>query len=781
MGSFFVGVGTQDISPTAAMLSSGELYLGGFAGRTTPCTAVYAPLSVRAIAMRDAANRLAVLVAVDVTSFDRSFTQAVTATPAVSNLGLSETNLAIAAIHTHSAPVTKSWPTWPAELRDPYPSYMALLESQTVAAIQQAVAELTPATPYFGRGGTTIGVSRRAAGRVIDDSLDVLTFLDSNGQRIATLFVASCHPVVNTLICVTPDFPAQARTVVEQELGGSAVFFQGFGGTINPTILDGSPEDADDIGQTLGTDVVDIVNAGASPVSGDLTTMKDSLTLSEESDPTFWELVGALNYDDPADPVTSAAVQLWAYAHGDDTTLKNSVPMDLQSIRIGSGGDGWRGAIFSHEVANELALELRQLWRSSSSTLFAYSGSVDCYLCTQDVTAQPLRIPSSVPTDYEASQSVVWYGLRQGLSVNSQEEFVNAAASLDPETSGVTNTPSVLALPDGRLTAFARSPSGSVLQSIQTTAAGSWGPWTSIGGNITGSPVAHYKNVASGYILTVFARGADGDVQQASQPAPGAPWDAWVSLGGSITGIPSVVKIGTTVGGTRFAIFARSISGQAIQTAEASDGSGFDTTWPSTSLAGFRITDSPAAVACFDETLAVFGRGLDAGVWWTYQSAPTTTEEFVPPLTLGGSILGSPVPAFFGFGALSVFATGNASTVWQTTQSTPTTWNPPAQMQSGQITGTAAVVLLPSGTFAVFGRCSDGLVWTTSQSSPGGAWETWTECGTGCPGVTGSPVALLAGDLVHLFARSVHGDITHCAETFPLGPFGAWSSIGPPV
>ena len=88
---------------------------------------------------------------------------------------------------------------------------------------------------------------------------------------------------------------------------------------------------------------------------------------------------------------------------------------------------------------------------------------------------------------------------------------------------------SAVALPDGRLTAFARSPDGSVLQSIQTAPAGSWGPWTSIGGAITGSPVAHYKNVADGFVLTVFARGVDGDVQQTWQVAPGGPWAPWES------------------------------------------------------------------------------------------------------------------------------------------------------------------------------------------------------------------------------------------------------------
>src|SRR5699024_11044797 len=105
----------------------------------------------------------------------------------------------------------------------PYQPYMEFLESQTVGAIQQAVATLTPATPFFGRGNATIGVSRRAAGRVIDDTLDVLTFVTSGGDRIATLFVASCHPVVNVLNAVTPDFPAAARSVVEDDLGGIAV------------------------------------------------------------------------------------------------------------------------------------------------------------------------------------------------------------------------------------------------------------------------------------------------------------------------------------------------------------------------------------------------------------------------------------------------------------------------------------------------------------------------------------------------------------------------------
>jgi hypothetical protein len=360
--------------------------------------------------------------------------------------------------------------------------------------------------------------------------------------------------------------------------------------------------------------------------------------------------------------------------------------------------------------------------------------------------------------------------------VNCDAELVNAAASIDPETVGVTNNPSVLALPDDRLTAFARSPDGSVLWTIQAMSGGPWEPWTSIGGNITGSPVAHYKSVDDGLVLTVFARGVDGDVQQAWQDTPDGSWSAWESLGASITGIPSVVKIGDAAGSTRFAIFARSISGQAIQTAQPGDGEPFDTEWPSESLAGFTITDSPAGVVYPDETLAVVGRGLDGSAWWTNQSAPAPTEEFVPPVSLGGPpILGSPVPAFVAFGVLTVFATSATSTVCQTTDATTTT------LQSGQITGTPAVVLLPSGCFTVFGRGQDGLVWQTSQISPGGAWEVWTASGDDCPGVTGSPVVLLVDDCIHLFARSVDGDVLECSQSSPDGPFGGWVSIGPPV
>jgi hypothetical protein len=91
------------------------------------------------------------------------------------------------------------------------------------------------------------------------------------------------------------------------------------------------------------------------------------------------------------------------------------------------------------------------------------------------------------------------------------------------------------------------------------------------------------------------------------------------------------------------------------------------------------------------------------------------------------------------------------------------------------------VVLLPSACFAVFGRGKDGLVWQTTQSTPGGDWVTWTESGSDCPGVTGSPVAMLVNDLVHLVARSVDGDVMHCSQTSPDGPFGDWSSIGPPL
>ncbi len=73
-----------------------------------------------------------------------------------------------------------------------------------------------------------------ASPAVIDRTLDVLQAVDTNGENLAIAFFHGCHAVFLKGQDVSADFPGIAREVVESAAGGTALFFQGYAGTVNP-------------------------------------------------------------------------------------------------------------------------------------------------------------------------------------------------------------------------------------------------------------------------------------------------------------------------------------------------------------------------------------------------------------------------------------------------------------------------------------------------------------------------------------------------------------------
>jgi hypothetical protein len=126
-----------------------------------------------------------------------------------------------------------------------------------------------------GWGECHIGVYRRefrdgrdmlgeVPGHPIDPSVGVIRIDDLDGNPIATVFRYSCHPVTigPRSAVASADYPGAARRVIEQSLGGLALFLQGCGGNINPAAGMGYEIDCRDtknrVGMTLGGEVLKV-------------------------------------------------------------------------------------------------------------------------------------------------------------------------------------------------------------------------------------------------------------------------------------------------------------------------------------------------------------------------------------------------------------------------------------------------------------------------------------------------------------------------------------------
>ncbi|HIE52393.1 MAG TPA: hypothetical protein EYP85_11590 [Armatimonadetes bacterium] len=144
--------------------------------------------------------------------------------------GLPPENVIIACTHLHSGPDTLGlWgPSHTESGVDP--QYLAYVKEQAAAAINEAVANLTPAVLRFARTEsppkTSINVNDVD---IIDREVAIMQAVTPEGKVLGTLVNWTCHPEVlwtdNRLI--TSDFVGYLCAEVEQAQGGVAVFFNG--------------------------------------------------------------------------------------------------------------------------------------------------------------------------------------------------------------------------------------------------------------------------------------------------------------------------------------------------------------------------------------------------------------------------------------------------------------------------------------------------------------------------------------------------------------------------
>ncbi len=168
-------------------------------------------------------------------------------------LGIPPERVVLACSHTHSGPAVIGFDD-PAHVD---PAYLEFLSARLLRVCRAAADNLQPARLGTGRGQeTTISEYRRLwtrDGRIVmnweefapeeivgpaetgDPELGVIKIEAMTGETLAVVFNYACHP--NSLpgdnYAVTSDFPGYAAHLIEQELGGLALFTNGALGSVD--------------------------------------------------------------------------------------------------------------------------------------------------------------------------------------------------------------------------------------------------------------------------------------------------------------------------------------------------------------------------------------------------------------------------------------------------------------------------------------------------------------------------------------------------------------------
>ena len=266
-GTLCAGAARRVINPLLGTKKAGLRLFGD------PIQAIESDLTATVLVLSNEDSKV-VIVGIDLCVISRREAAELRARVA-QTLGVAVSHVMLNMSHTHSSPAMPEFMPDSAESLALKERYKRDLARWLVDAATEADRQLEPARIGTDWGECRIGVYRRefrdgqdvlgeVPGHPIDPSVGVIRVDDLEGKPIAIVFRYSCHPVTvgPRSMVASSDFPGPAREVLERNLGGLALFLQGCGGNINPTVGIGYEVDCRDtknrVGMMLGGETLKV-------------------------------------------------------------------------------------------------------------------------------------------------------------------------------------------------------------------------------------------------------------------------------------------------------------------------------------------------------------------------------------------------------------------------------------------------------------------------------------------------------------------------------------------
>lgn len=338
---------------------------------------------------------------------------------------------------------------------------------------------------------------------------------------------------------------------------------------------------------------------------------------------------------------------------------------------------------------------------------------------------------------------------------------------------------------DNKIMAFFNCPDGTIRDTHQVAADGSWiSVFDNLGGNNPGTPSCGIGE--SGYI-ELFVRGADGKLWHTWQNAAPSTdsWGAWGSLGSynsvSLTGNPAIMQAIDR----RMEVFAVNTNGELTHIYQTVIDGGWSSWMSHGKPAGVNLVGSPFAANAADRKIEVFVRGSDANVWHIWQTVPNGGMGSWENLSNGGSAISSDITsALSQDGRIEIFALAADHNIWHRAQTAPNSgWT------SWDNLGTPAGIALAAGPKAcnqqnnaiqLFCAGSDGNIWHKWQTAANGPWSGWENLGGGNY-ASDLCVSRSNAQKVEIFYRRTDGRVSHLWQTAVNGGWSSWTDMGNPI
>lgn len=219
VADWLAGAASRDVTPAAAMIAAGDVYMGGYGLWTSRGAAegVHDPITVQALCLES--GQAVCIAVIDGLGVPTPVIGAIQAQVA-GNSTLSADHVLIAATHTHAAPdLLGLWGGSP-------PEYRTMLVTKTAEALLAAWRERRAAMLVWA---TAAASSRNRRDWPPDDTMVVLQASNEAGRTIATFVNFAAHPVVTPMsnLLLSSDYPHGLRAFVGARTDAPVLFVNG--------------------------------------------------------------------------------------------------------------------------------------------------------------------------------------------------------------------------------------------------------------------------------------------------------------------------------------------------------------------------------------------------------------------------------------------------------------------------------------------------------------------------------------------------------------------------
>lgn len=434
LGSVFPQANAADFragTARAVITPPNGLWMAGYSSRTKPAEGKLHDLYVKALAVEDRTGSRLVLVTTDLIGFPRSMSIEV-AERVEKATGLPRSHFMLTASHTHCGPVLTDNLTdaydLPPEQVPLLQKYRAELTDKLVRLVQDALADLKPASLWQGKATARFAVNRRQnsekgfvlgsnpAGPV-DHDVPVLELRDEAGKTKALIFGYACHNTTLQFFQWCGDYAGFAQQYLEERHPGvTAMFWSGCGGDANPL-----PRSTVELCMKHGEELADAVDAardaGMKPVQGPFAAAYTTIPLPYARIPdreTWAADTLSKNFS-----VRSRARRYLAILESGGTIPESYPHYPIQVWKL---GDDILWIALGGEVVVDYALRLkRELGSGKTVWVTAYANDVMAYIPSERVLKEG---------GYEGDTSMIAYGLPSKWAEGIEERIVSTVHKL---------------------------------------------------------------------------------------------------------------------------------------------------------------------------------------------------------------------------------------------------------------------------------------------------------------------------------------------------------------